>query len=231
MPIQIQVHKYWILNQSKVKKLWLFNESIFGFFFLLFFSFFHSWYSDDAELDENDEDYNGDKQIGSESIVIKFETNEKTDYNLNAPKPIVSSNVNSNDNNILVSSAPNTHENHTLKEITNIANIDDETTNNNKSPKALDHNNKRIKAYEQRNLYVTNNGLSDGIAGDSSSSIKSYIHIEVYKGNLDDLATAKPKDTISSSQTTTAKSIQQHSNSTHAISTTKISSTAKSYVY
>lgn len=146
---------------------------------------------------------------------------------MNAPKPIVSSNVDSNDNKIHASSASNIHENHHLKEITSIPSIDDEEeTNNSKSPKALDHNNKRMNAYEQRNLYVTNNGLSDN-AGDSSSSIKSYIHIEVYKGNIDDLSTSKPKDTISSLKITTAGPIQQHSNSTD-VSTTKILSTAKS---
>lgn len=188
-------------------------------------------YSDDAELDENDEDYNGDKQIGSESIVIKLGTNEKTatqspihkDY-LNAPKPIVSS-YDSNGNKILTSSASNNQKNHPLKHIKSITAIDDKTNANN-SPNRLHHNNKQMKAYEQRNLYVTNNGLSDNAAV-SSSSIKSYIHIEVYKGNLDDLSPSKPKDTISSPKTTTARSTQQHSNSTHA-NPTNISLTPKS---
>lgn len=143
---------------------------------------------------------------------------------MNAPKPIVPSNFNSNGNKILSSSVSNNHENHAregIKNITNIANA----TNNNNSPNALHQNNKRMKAYEQRNLYVINNELSDN-AGNTNSSIKSYIHIEVYKGNLDDLSTSKTKNTFPTLKKTTARPIQQHSNSTHA-NTTKISLTAK----
>lgn len=88
------------------------------------------------------------------------------------------------------------------------------------------NNNGRSSAYEQRNIYVANNVLSDGTANES---VKSYIHIEVYKGNLDGAMTAKPKDTKSISAfdvKTTAKSVQSpHFNNgtdrTAEISTTK----------
>lgn len=53
------------------------------------------------------------------------------------------------------------------------------------------NNNGRSNAYEERNIYVANNVLSDGNTNDS---IKSYIHIEVYKGNLDGTVATKPKD-------------------------------------
>lgn len=222
--ITIQIRVIIELKQSEIKLVTTIVFILDTFLSLLI-------YSGDAELNENDEDYNGDKQVGSESIVIKFGTNEKTatqspihkDY-LNASKPIVSSH-DSNGNKILASSASNNHKNHPLKRIKSIAGIDDKRNADN-SPNTLHHTNKQMKAYEQRNLYVTNNGLSDN-AADSSSSIKSFIHIEVYKGNLDDLSPAKPKDTISSSKTTTARSTQQHSNSTHA-KPTNISLTAKS---
>lgn len=61
-------------------------------------------------------------------------------------------------------------------------------------------------AYEERNIYVSNNVLSDNVnnGNDSAKSEqKSYIHIEVYKGNLDNgggdggssnTVTAKPKE-------------------------------------
>lgn len=88
------------------------------------------------------------------------------------------------------------------------------------------NNNGRSNAYEQRNIYVANNVLSDGTANES---IKSYIHIEVYKGNLDEAMTAKPKETKSINAfdvKTTVKSVQlPHFNNgtdrTAEISTTK----------
>lgn len=60
----------------------------------------------------------------------------------------------------------------------------------------------RPNAYEERNIYVSNNALSDNANG-SNDSTKSYIHIEVYKGNLDNgggssssnTATVRPKET------------------------------------
>lgn len=64
----------------------------------------------------------------------------------------------------------------------------------------LHSNTGHINAFEERNIYVTNNGLSDGRAGDNgvsssrnNDSAKSYIHIEVFKGNLDAMSTKKPK--------------------------------------
>lgn len=62
----------------------------------------------------------------------------------------------------------------------------------------------RSNAYEERNIYVSNNGLSDNANGGNDST-KSYIHIEVYKGNLDNgdassssnPATVRPKETKS----------------------------------
>lgn len=72
-----------------------------------------------------------------------------------------------------------------------------------------DVNNNRLNLHsnnahvEERNIYVTNNGLSDGGAGGNGASnaksngtAKSYIHIEVFKGNLDALSTKKPKNSM-----------------------------------
>lgn len=57
----------------------------------------------------------------------------------------------------------------------------------------------RSNAFEERNIYVSNNGLSDN-ANSGNDSVKSYIHIEVYKGNLENgdgnggTVTVKPKE-------------------------------------
>lgn len=56
----------------------------------------------------------------------------------------------------------------------------------------LRNSNARPNAYEERNFFVANNALTD-MAANASDTAKSYIHIEVYKGNLDDLSTTKPK--------------------------------------
>ncbi|XP_055323998.1 uncharacterized protein LOC129578841 [Sitodiplosis mosellana] len=94
------------------------------------------------------------------------------------------------------------------------------TINNN------NNNNGRSNAYEERNIYVANNVLSDGTANES---VKSYIHIEVYKGNLDGTVTAKPKEVKSINAfdvKATAKSVQllnlhNGTDRTAEISTTK----------
>lgn len=61
--------------------------------------------------------------------------------------------------------------------------------------------NGHVNAYEQRNIYVANE-LSDGAMSNTNDSVKSYIHIEVYKGNLDDLTTLRTIPTTTTSTTT-----------------------------
>lgn len=89
------------------------------------------------------------------------------------------------------------------------------------------NNNARSNVYEERNLYVANNMLSDNAVNDS---VKSYIHIEVYKGNLDGASSSssstKAKDVKSMNAfnpKATAKSVQMHLNGT--VSPTEISTT------
>lgn len=60
----------------------------------------------------------------------------------------------------------------------------------------LHNNNAHINAYEERNIYVANNALSDS-ANKTNDSFKSYIHIEVYKGKLDESSTTKPRNMTS----------------------------------
>lgn len=101
--------------------------------------------------------------------------------------------------------------------------------NNNRLNLRSSNTNGRLNAYEERNIYVANNVLSDN----ANDSVKSYIHIEVYKGNLDNgAATSKPKETKSingfaataPATKSMTKSMQLHPNEsdgTAEISTTK----------
>lgn len=105
----------------------------------------------------------------------------------------------------------------------NRLNLRSSTTNNNNGDSI---NIGRSNAYEQRNIYVANNILSD--SNTNNDSVKTYIHIEVYKGNLDDATTTKPKDVKSINAfdvKATTKSVQFHLNNgtdgTAEMSTTK----------
>lgn len=184
---------------------------------------------DDIDDDEDNEDYNGDKRTASESIVIKIGSNGKTASqpiygNIDTKNPINDLtttaspsryNIVDNNNNGLptISAKLNNNENRYSR-----AESIFDGTNTNQSN--LHSYNKRMKAYEQRNIYVANNALSDSTRNDS---FKSYIHIEVYKGNLDDLSTIKPKNMISPSKMA-INPVKLPSNSTDGImkiSTTK----------
>lgn len=92
------------------------------------------------------------------------------------------------------------------------------------------NNNGDSNAYEERNIYVANNILTDRNANDS---LKTYIHIEVYKGNLDGKSTVKTATAAKATATTpkpkdikSMKALQLHhnngTNGTAEISTTKL---------
>lgn len=186
---------------------------------------------DDTDEDEDDLDYNGSNSNGSDSIVIKIDMKDastrKLDDNLDMKKPpttvtstterpisIDSTTIQPNIGTTNASSSTATsnynynNENYYSKDDMSV--YDD--VNNNRLNLRSSNNNGRLNAYEERNIYVANNVLSDSNASDS---VKSYIHIEVYKGNLDGAVTAKPKDVKSINAfdvKAMAKSMQMHSN-------------------
>lgn len=166
---------------------------------------FHLIYlADDTDEDEDDLDYNGNSSSGSDSIVIKIGSknaspNNQAD-NPDANKTSMLEPANGNDSTL---AEPNIGPSNTLPSISssnynyngeNYYSKDDmsvyDDVNNNRL-NLRNNNNGRTNAYEERNIYVANNVLSDSNANDS---VKSYIHIEVYKGNLDGTMTAKSKD-------------------------------------
>lgn len=156
----------------------------------------------DANGDDDDINYDGDKISASESIVIKLGSK--------------SANVMTKKMNIKPKSSAataSTVATSTVSSIMNSFNDDyyskddmsvyDDVNNNRLN---LRNANGHVNAYEQRNIYVANE-LSDG-AANANESVKSYIHIEVYKGNLDDLTTLRtttvPATTATTTTTTTA---------------------------
>lgn len=194
---------------------------------------------DDTDEDEDDLDYNGSSSNGSDSIVIKIGSKDastrKLGDNLDANKPSVAA-AQTTQRPIAIEStttAPNIgHANASSSTATSNYNYNNENyyskddmsvyddVNNNRlnlrSSSSSSNNNNingRSSAYEERNIYVANNVLSDSNASDS---VKSYIHIEVYKGNLDGaVVTAKPKDVKSINAfdvKAMEKSLQLHSN-------------------
>lgn len=167
---------------------------------------FHLIYlADDTDEDEDDLDYNGSNSSGSDSIVIKIESKtaspEKIADNFDTNKTSMFEQPSADDSTLTESNVGATN---TLPSITssnynyneeNYYSKDDmsvyDDVNNNRL-NLRTNNNGRTNPYEERNIYVANNVLSDSNANDS---VKSYIHIEVYKGNLDGTMTTKPKDT------------------------------------
>lgn len=154
-----------------------------------------------ANGDDDDINYDGDKISASESIVIKLGSK--------------SANVMTKKTNTKPKSSgptpPTAAPTSTVSSIMNSFNDDyyskddmsvyDDVNNNRLN---LRNANGHVNAYEQRNIYVANE-LSDG-AANANDSAKSYIHIEVYKGNLDDLTTLRTTTvaaTTAASTTTT----------------------------
>lgn len=180
---------------------------------------------DDDDDVEDDLDYNGSSSSGSDSIVIKIAST-----NADSPKSIVdreAATTTSSATTITTTTmAPAPDSAITNESMFNVAaaassktqnyNYNDEhyhfkddastlnDVNSNRPNLRRSSNNNNVirsNAYEERNIYVSNNGLSDNANGGNDST-KSYIHIEVYKGNLDNgddsssinTATAKPKE-------------------------------------
>lgn len=192
-------------------------------------------HTDDTDEDEDDLDYNGSSSSGSDSIVIKIGAKEASSRKLvdntpsstTTPSPLASTTAASAterpiviDSTTLVEPNIGTSSNSSASTATSNYNYNNENyyskddmsvyddVNNNRLNLRSSNNNGRSNAYEERNIYVANNVLSDGNANES---IKSYIHIEVYKGNLDGTVTTKPKDVKSinaSDIKATAKSLQ-----------------------
>lgn len=205
----------------------------------------HRTHTDDNEDDDEDDlDYNGSSSSGSDSIVIKIASKDgnssKLPENVDTNKPITEQSIattataaqsataetNIGTVNASASTATSNYnynnENYYSKD--DISVYDD--VNNNRLNLRSNPPNGRSNAYEQRNIYVANNVLSDT----TNDSVKSYIHIEVYKGNLDGTVTAKPKDMKSmnafgSGKSMSAKSVVQlhpnESDGTAEISSTK----------
>lgn len=200
---------------------------------------------DDAD-DEDDLDYNGSNSSGSDSIVIKIASKDgnsskladNPDTNRLPPteRPNVDSIVTTStatistlapaDANIGVANAsPSTATSNYNYNNENYYSKDDmsvyDDVNNNRLNLRSSNTNGRLNAYEERNIYVANNVLSDN----ANDSVKSYIHIEVYKGNLDNGAvTSKPKEAKSINgfaATASATKSMTKSDGTAEISTTK----------
>lgn len=191
--------------------------------------------ADDDDEDEDDLDYNGSSSSGSSSDSIVLKLGSK---NVNSTKwskssgeraTVVDAATGASESNAGISNASTStatsnynynNENYYSKDDMSVY---DDVNNNRLNLRS--NNNGRSNAYEERNLYVVNNVLSDSAVNDS---VKSYIHIEVYKGNLDGAMTAKPKNAKSMNAfdvKATAKSQQQlHLNGTDS-STTEISTT------
>lgn len=175
--------------------------------------------TDDIDEDENDLDYNGSNSSGSDSIVIKIgsknASSRKQTDNPDTNKPSTSERPISIDltttkpggSNTLPSTATYNYngENYYSKDDMSVY---DDVNNNRLNLRS--NNNGRSNAYEERNIYVANNVLGDSNVNDS---VKSYIHIEVYKGNLDGTMTTKSKDTKSiNAFDVKAKSVPLHPN-------------------
>lgn len=211
-------------------------------------------HTDDTDDDGDYLDYNGSNSSGSDSIVIKIGSKEESSRKLvdntdmskpSSPSPTTpSASASATDRPIVIDSTtlvePNigTSSNTSASTATSNYNYNNENyyskddmsvyddVNNNRLNlrSSSSNNNGRSNAYEERNIYVANNVLSDSNANDP---IKSYIHIEVYKGNLDGTVTTKPKDVKSINAfdvKATAKSVLHLNNGTDGIaemSTTK----------
>lgn len=157
--------------------------------------------ADDANGNDDNDDvnYDGDKISASESIVIKLGASKaasvvSTNLKPKPKTPLPSSRATTTAAPAVTSSMVNNfNDDYYSKDDMSV--YDD--VNNNRLN--LRNANGHVNAYEQRNIYVANE-LSDGVSN-TNDSVKSYIHIEVYKGNLDDLTTLRT--TMAATATTT----------------------------
>lgn len=189
-----------------------------------------------GDLGEVSQDYNGNKNTASESIVIKIDANDKitaksslvettkngdkfyddtvTEWSISDTR-IQSTSVHGAQIASTSSSPPQTTASSSLATSSvavpvgpsnNIENFNNEYYYSKDDMSVYDDvNNNRLNlhsndvqrdsAFEERNIYVTNNGLSDAGAGGVkiNDSTKSYIHIEVYKGHMHGMSTKRPK--------------------------------------
>lgn len=166
---------------------------------------------DDNGNDDDDINYDGDKISASESIVIKLGskssngktkgTNAKPPKSVAAVQPSTTTTTTTTTASAVTASNVNSfNDDYYSKDDMSV--YDD--VNNNRLN--LRNANGHVNAYEQRNIYVANE-LSDGATANANESVKSYIHIEVYKGNLDDLTTrrtTKPPPTTTTTTTSTS---------------------------
>lgn len=160
--------------------------------------------ADDANGNEDNDDvnYDGDKISASESIVIKLGASKAASVVSKGtnPKPKSSGSTPSPPSTTTTTATPAVASSMVNSFNDDYYSKDDmsvyDDVNNNRLN--LRNANGHVNAYEQRNIYVANE-LSDG-ASNTNDSVKSYIHIEVYKGNLDDLTTLRT--TIAATATT-----------------------------
>lgn len=174
----------------------------------------------DEDDDNDDIDYNGNNISGSESIVIKIGDKNATTTEIifNSDVSAIHKLVATNERNITNDTNTDNGENNVEYGTTNTPIITSTSTiaapanymnnfnndyyskddmsiyddvNNNRLN--LRNSNGHVNAYEQRNIYVGNE-LNENVAN-ANDTVKSYIHIEVYKGNLDDLTT-KIKESV-----------------------------------
>lgn len=163
-----------------------------------------------AAATDDDINYDGDKISASESIVIKLGSkstnsmkkgaNTKPKSSAWTPTTKMSSTTKASTVAATSTMAPiimnSFNDDYYSKDDMSV--YDD--VNNNRLN--LRNANGHVNAYEQRNIYVANE-LSDGTSN-ANDSVKSYIHIEVYKGNLDDLTTDLRTITTTAATTPTA---------------------------
>lgn len=166
-------------------------------------------YTDDANDDADDEqdlDYNGTSSSGSDSIDIKIGSN-----NVSWKRKLADNGEtkkSTNDQPITATTEPNIAITNSLPSPATISNYNynnenyyskddmsvyDDVNNNRLNLRSNKLRSNGANAYEQRNIYVANNALSDN-SSSANDSFKSYIHIEVFKGNLDEAIAAKPKE-------------------------------------
>lgn len=189
-----------------------------------------------AHSGDDSQDYNGNKNTASESIVIKIDSNDKitaksslvettkngdkfyddtvTEWSISDTKtqstqpsstpshPPATASASLSTSTAPVPVAPgNDNFNNEYYYSKDDMSVYDDVNNNRLN---LHNNNaQRGSAFEQRNIYVTNNGLSDAGAGGAkiNDTPKSYIHIEVYKGHLYGVSTKRPKSAAQRNET------------------------------
>lgn len=204
-------------------------------------------------LGDDTMDYNGNKNVASESIVIKIDSNDKITATSSlkndnkfyedtvTERIIVDTSIRPTSiqrkqssstgapttppSPITTQPIPNYNYNNEYYYAKDDMSIYDDVNNNRLN---LHSSSGHINAFEERNIYMTNNVLSDAKSKTNDSS-KSYIHIEVYKGNLDALPTKKAKLSAqlnkNDTQSTTNGSGRAAKEQLPSHSTTKVSTT------